>query len=363
MDARKRFDETMHFGSPDRAPYWELGFWGQTLDRWEDEGMPSDVHLAELFAFDRREMVPINLGIVPPFREQVIEETDRYLIARGADGVLSKSMKVGTARGVRASMDQRYQFPIRDRASWNDFRRRLDPKSPSRRPSYWEDYKRGVRDRDYPLGIHGGGLFGYPRNWMGFEGINLMIYDDPALVHEIMEYLADFAVALTEPALAEIGDIDYALFWEDMCFKTASMISPRHFREFMLAPYQRITSLMRRQGVDVIMVDSDGRVDDLIPLWLEAGINGVYPFEVAAGEDVVALRKQYGRDLLMWGGLDKRALAKDKRAIEEEVYAKAPALLAQGGWIPGVDHAVPPDVPYQNYLYFRELIRRLCERG
>jgi len=363
MDARRRFHETMHFGSPDRPPYWEMGFWGQTVDRWEDEGMPPDVHHAQLFGFDRREMVPINHGIVPAFREETIEETDRYIIARWADGVVSKSLKEGTARGTRPSMDQRYQFPVRDRASWQDFKRRLNAKSPSRRPLYWEDYKRSVRGRDYPLGIHGGSLFGYPRNWMGFEAANLMMYDDPGLMREIMEYLADFVIELITPALEEIGDIDYGIFWEDMCFKTASMISPKQFGEFMVPQYQRITGVMRKHGVDVIMVDSDGHVDDLIPLWLEAGINGVYPFEVAAGEDVVGLRKQYGRDLLMWGGIDKRALTKDKQVIEREVYSKAPFLLEQGGWIPGIDHAVPPDVPYQNFLHYRKLIRDLCEKG
>ena len=132
MDERTRFHQTMHFGSPDRVPYWEMGFWGQTVERWEDEGMPPDVHHAQHFGFDRREMVPLNYGIVPAFREETIEETDRHIIYRGADGVLGKALKEGTARGTRASMDQRYQVPVRDRASWNDFKRRLNAKSPCR---------------------------------------------------------------------------------------------------------------------------------------------------------------------------------------------------------------------------------------
>jgi uroporphyrinogen decarboxylase len=363
VNARQRFHETMHFGSPDRVPYWEMGFWGQTIDRWEDEGMPPDIHHVHLFGFDRREMVPINHGIIPGFREQTIEDTERYVIKRHGDGVLSKRMKEGEARGTPPSMDQRYEFPVRDRASWNDFKRRLNPKSPCRYPAFWEDYKRCVRDRDYPLGIHGGSLFGYPRNWMGFETASIMMYDDPGLMHEIMDYLADFMIQLITPALAEIGDIDYGIFWEDMCYKTASIISPKHFKEFMVPHYQRITAVMRKHGVDVIMVDSDGHVDELVPLWLEGGVNGVYPFEVAAGEDVVALRKQYPRDLLMFGGIDKRALAKDRRAIEEEVYSKVPWLVEQGGYIPGIDHAVPHDVPYANYRYYRDLLRRVCEKG
>jgi len=363
MNARQRFHETMHFGSPDRVPYWEMGLWGQAVERWEDEGMPSDVHQAQLFGQDRRDTVPINHGIIPGFREQIVEENDHYVIARHTDGVLSKSLKEGTARGTRPSMDQRYQFPVRDRPSWEDFRRRLNPKSPARYPVYWEDYKRCVRDRDYPLGVHCGSLFGYPRNWMGFEAAALMMYDDPALMHEIMEYLTEYMIELITPALREIGDLDYGIFWEDMCFKTASIISPKHFREFMVPRYQRITAVLHQYGVDVIMVDSDGHVDELVPLWIESGINGVYPFEVAAGEDVVALRKQYGRELLIWGGLDKRALAHGRQAIEQELYSKVPFMLEHGGYIPGIDHAVPHDVSYGNYMYYRELLRKMCERG
>jgi uroporphyrinogen decarboxylase len=363
MNYRQRFHETMHFGSPDRVPYWEMGFWGQTIDRWEDEGMPPDVHHIHLFGFDRRDMVPINHGIIPHFREQTIEETDRYVIKRHSDGVLSKRMKEGEARGTASSMDQRYEFPVRDRKSWEDFKRRLNPKSPCRYPAFWDDYKRHVRDRDYPLGIHGGSLFGYPRNWMGFEAASIMMYDDPALMHEIMEYLADFMIELITPALEQIGDLDYGVFWEDMCYKTASIISPKHFREFMVPQYRRITDVMHKYGVDVIMVDSDGHVDELVPMWIEVGINCVYPFEVAAGEDIVALRKQYGRDLLIWAGIDKRALAKDKRAIEDEVYSKVPWMIEQGGYIPGIDHAVPHDVSYANWLYYRELLHKICEKG
>lgn len=361
MNARRRYYETFHFGSPDRVPYWEMGFWGQAVERWEDEGMPPDAHHAQLFGWDRHDTVPINHGIMPHFREETIEETDEYVIARRADGVLGKALKTGAARGTRASMDQRYQFPVRDRASWRDFKRRLNPQSPARYPLYWEDYKRCVAGRDYPLGIHCGSLFGYPRNWMGFETASLMMYDDPALMHEIMEYLADFMIELITPALREIGDVDFAVFWEDMCYKTASIISPKHFSEFMVPQYKRITEVLHRYGVDVVMLDSDGHVDELIPGWLESGINCIYPFEVAAGEDIVALRKQYPRDLLIWGGLDKRALAKDKRAIEEELYAKVPFMLERGGYMPGIDHAVPHDVSYENYLHYTAVLHKICE--
>ena len=139
--------------------------------------------------------------------------------------------------------------------------------------------------------------------------------------------------------------------WEDMCYRNGPLISPSMFREFMLPRYCRITGLAQSRGVDLSFVDSDGDVEELIPLWLESGISGVYPMEVAAGMDVVRLRREYGKDLLMTGGIDKRVLARDRKAIDEELEAKIP-LAEQGGYIPHIDHAIPHDVPYRNFAYY-----------
>ncbi len=109
-------------------------------------------------------------------------------------------------------------------------------------------------------------------------------------------------------------------------------------------------------------MDCDGNIEQLIPLWLEAGINGVWPLEVAAGMDALRLRQRYGRDLLLVGGIDKRELARDRAAVHAEVLRQVPCLNEQGGYIATVDHSVPPDVPFDNYVYFRELLRELAGR-
>jgi uroporphyrinogen decarboxylase len=102
---------------------------------------------------------------------------------------------------------------------------------------------------------------------------------------------------------------------------------------------------------------SDGNLNELIPLWLESGINYVNPLEVAAGNDAVAIRKKYGKALILSGTIDKRALAKGEEATREEVMSKVPFLLERGGYFPSVDHSVPPDVTFENYCYYINLIR------
>ena len=138
------------------------------------------------------------------------------------------------------------------------------------------------------------------------------------------------------------------------------MISPAMMRKFMMPRYQKITDLLHSYGVDIIFLDSDGNVEQLVPLWLEVGINYIWPFEVAAGNDAVALRKKYGKDLIIAGTIDKRALIKGKEATREEVMSKVPFLLEQGGYFPSVDHVVPPDVPFENYCYYFNLMREVA---
>lgn len=358
MTGRQRLHETLGFGSPDRVPYWEvIGHWAEAVERWQEEGLPADVHLRQYFNLDRYELAPIHIGLMPAFKAEILEQDETTEVYRDEFGILYRRVRKGR------TIPQYIRFPLATRDDWNDFKRRLNPDSPARYPLYWEDYKRCVAGRDYPLGVHGGSIFGWLRNWMGLQGISLALYDDPAWVQEMMDHLAEYMMRLVSRAVEEIGDIDYCIMWEDMCYRSGSLISPGHFKRMMVPCYRRITGYLRSHGVKHIMVDCDGNHDELIPLWLEGGVNGVYPLEVAAGEDPVALRKKYGRDLLLCGGIDKRVLARDKKAIEQEVRSKAPWLIEQGGWIPSIDHAVPPDVPFENYCYYWELLREIAERG
>jgi len=134
------------------------------------------------------------------------------------------------------------------------------------------------------------------------------------------------------------------------------------FREFMMEPLKRVTKTLNEYGVTIIMVDSDGNVDELIPLWLEANVNLIYPLEVASDCDAVSYRQQFGKEALLLGNIDKRVLRDGctKKEIEDEVMSKVPQLVKDGGFSPMIDHAVPPDVPFENFTYYIDLIREAC---
>jgi uroporphyrinogen-III decarboxylase len=167
-------------------------------------------------------------------------------------------------------------------------------------------------------------------------------------------------IELLTPLLQDV-QFDLAYIWEDMAGKAGPLCSPRTYREFMLAPLKRVTELLHTHGVHTIIIDSDGNNDVLIPLWLEAGVTGLRPFEIAAGCDPVATRRKYGKHLVIQGGIDKRALSKGKQEIEQEVLSRVPWLCLQGGFFPQVDHLVPPDVSLENYRTYAHLLRAVVE--
>ena len=357
MNARERFHATFRYGRPDRVflmPQWTFN---DTRQRWLREGMPWDAHFNTYFGFDRMEKIPINLGLFPPLQTKIVEQTANWCIVEDEFGGLTKrwtDREVGISQWIR--------YPIRDRGTWLQWKQRLDPAAGNRYPEYWGYLKQCYKQRDFPLGIDAGSYYGWIRNWVGMENLALWYYDDPELVHEMTEYMADFVLDLIHRALDEVPDIDYASVWEDMAMKTGPLISPALFREFMMGPLKRVTSRLNESGIDLIMVDSDGNVDELIPLWLEANVNFIYPLEVAAGCDANRYRSQFGKDLLLMGGIDKRELRDgcSRKDIEEEVMTKVPALARQGGFSPMVDHAVPPDVPFENFRYYIDLIHEVC---
>ena len=365
MNQRERFLKTAEFGDPDRMFLLSPWCWPDTLERWHKEGLPDNTDLCEYFTTDREHGVPLTMqgpyGIYlnPPYEVEKISEDDEWIIQRDIDGSVVKLPKGDRYR----SMPQWISYPMDNRDDWvKKIKPRIDASIPGRLPEgkEWDDYTDKVKTRDYPLGVWCGSLYGWPRSLMGVEAFSYLLYDDPMFVHEICEHIADFAVEIITPVVKSI-DIDYAFIWEDMAGKSGPLCSPETYRKYMAGPLKRITSVLRNNGVKNIIIDSDGNNDVLVPLWLECGVNGLRPYEIAAGCDPVASRKLYGKDLIIQGGIDKRALAKSKNDIEKEVLSKVPWLCLQGGYFPQVDHLTPPDVSMENYVYYSELMKKVVD--
>ncbi|UCD56802.1 MAG: hypothetical protein JSV16_13405 [Candidatus Hydrogenedentota bacterium] len=366
MNARERFRATCKFESVDRPFRFEsLGFWPETIARWHKEGLPEEAEeLTALihFGMDLRMIINLgnfeNPGLFPLFEEEVVEETDQYRIKRDQVGAVIKEFKSG-----QSALPQFLEFPVKDMRTFEGIKWRLDPSTPERLGEDWE-YSAPIyyNESDMPVFVYTCGLFGTARHLLGFENLMLAYYDMPELVHAIGEQWVTLYTTLLEQVAAS-AEVDAIDFWEDMAYRNGPMIGPDTFREFMLPYYKRVIDCARSLGIEILALDSDGNINALIPLFLEAGINMLYPFEVQAGMDIRDVRSKYGKQLAIQGGLDKRKLALDFDAIREEVESKVPTLLRGGGYIPAIDHACPPDVSLENFEFFLKLVREIGEKS
>jgi len=358
---RERLLRTLRRQPVDRIPDYEFRAWVQTIDRWADEGMPIPTlvgmgsptgYLEHYFGTDDAEYGPglsINTRLLPAFEPQVIEERGENWVIQDADGALSEQLKPEYG----ASIPRYIRYAIQTRADWERMRdERLDPSHPDRVPPHLDALTRRLNAADYPVTIFVGSLYGWIRNWMGVENLSLMLYDDLPLVEEMMEHLTRLTLSVLERLAGRGLRIDRADWWEDMCFRSGSLLSTRLFSRLMVPRYTRITDFLRQEfGTEFNQLDCDGNIHQLAPLWLDGGINVMFPVE-AAHTDPLRLAQQLGTRGIQRGSFDKRALIEGPAAIDAEL-AKLQPLVERGDVIPHTDHLVPPDVPFDHYVYYR----------
>jgi len=368
LNSRERFRRTMAFQKVDHPPFREfVGFWEETVNRWYREGLPTWIcyggeglghatlglgALTDYFGLEKEERIQIDFEPIPRFPRKTLEETERFYIEVDELGIKKTVMKTGT------TVPRFIENPVKTREDFEKIKKRFNPRDLRRYPKAWsEELIEHYRNLGIPVEIKFPGFFGQGRTWMGLKNFLLAFFRDPKFIHEMFDFWADFLIETMRPVV-EAKVLDYVHYWEDMCYKNGPHISPSHFREFMLPYYKRVSDFLKRNGVDVIMVDTDGDANLLVPLFLEGGVNCLFPLEVQAGMDAVGLRREYGQRLRLIGNIDKRALVEGEEAIERELDAKLPQLLREGGYIPSLDHNVPVDVPYRNYLYYLKLLKK-----
>lgn len=351
MNSRQRWLACMRYQPLDHIPDQEFGYWDETFSVWHEQGLPKYVDnnwKADIFfGFETYHWAPVNGGLIPGFEYRVLESDDTHVTIVDHDGATKVINKSG-----KASIPHFLRFPIETRADWEEFKKRLDPDDPRRYPAEadWEAWKKQAEASDRPVLIHCGSLFGRIRDWMGFENIAIACMDDPEWVEDMVHYCTEFHYRVIERAVKEVR-FDVGSFWEDIAFNHGPMISPRMFREWLTPHYKRITELLNTNGCEFAFVDCDGNINSVVDCWLDGGVNIMFPLEIRGGTDPKWMREKFGKSVRLAGGVDKTQLIAGKEAIDREIERITP-LVEQGGYIPHVDHRCPPDVTYENYLYY-----------
>jgi len=356
MTYRDRIIKTLCCEETDRAPFGiGLGFWpwGDTMERWKKESGIEDLNIYNYFGYEPSFISPpADMGPLPHFENKVIEENDEFVVSIDSRGITMRNRRDG------GSMPEWISHPIKTEDDWLRYKEeRLRPQL-DKRTAGLEEFAEKAKDIDagIAVGSFPWGVFGTARDLLGAEEILIGFYTMPDLILDIMETYTTLWLAIWD-RIAQKVQIDHIHIWEDMAGKQGSLISMAMVEEFMMPQYDRIAAFAREHNVPIISVDSDGLVDELVPTMMKHGVNAYLPFEVQAGNDIEAYRDKYPT-LGIEGGLDKNALAKTKKDIDREL-AKAERVLAKGGYVPGADHLIPPNVPWENWKYYCEQLRRI----
>ena len=359
MTDRERFLACV-LGEPvDRPPFWLMwGPWGTTLKRWQAEGKPENADHRSLWDPDQPPItIPVNCGPCPTSDFTFVSEDAESVVFYDRWGIKRRNFK------HHESMSEFLEWPVKTRSDWERYKaERLNPDHPDRVPVDLAERCREWVDKGYPLQLGyypDVTLFGGVRWLLGDEECLIAFCTMPDLIHDIMEHLTQLYLTVFEKVVKQVR-VDVIHVWEDMCGCHGPLIGPDFWREFMLPRYRRIKKFAENHNIPVLSVDTDGQPDLIVPPMMEAGVNLLFPLEVAAGCDVNVYRKKYP-ELALMGGIDKRALAEGPAAIERELARIQPAI-EMGRYIPDLDHLVPDDVSWSNYCHYASLLSLLKKR-
>ncbi len=380
MNNRQRALAILNYESYDRMPIVHFGYWRETLELWATQGHVTaaeaktwldgntvDHEIAQRLGFDFNWSSNYSPDCLlrPAFELRVSE--------RFSDGSWSELNEDGAivlykpgAQGIPQELDHTLQ----ERKTWEEiFKPRLlfSLERITDSTVYTSEDSLGFDQGGYaylqeaawsdPFGLFCGSLIGKIRNWFGLVELAYVQIDDPLLVDEVVETVGELSYQCTEAVLEMGVKPDNGHFWEDICFNKGPLVTPQFFDEKIGPQYARITGLLNDYGINLISVDCDGKIDTLIPTWLENGVNVMFPIEVGTWQASIApWRKEYGTELRGVGGMDKKVFAYDYAAIDAEIERLKP-LVDLGGYIPCPDHRLAPDAKWENVQYYCAALR------
>jgi len=351
MTYRELFHEIMFYGEFDRMPVCHWTGWTETMERWRGEGLP-DGNIHEFFGSTPHWTgVGANLGLFPAFEQEVIEETDEYRIVRGGDGVVMQDWK------NRSCIPHYIDFTLKTGKDWPEFKKRLQP-DPDRLHADIDKHLENATNSGLPITVSTASMMGWIRNWMGVENMSVLMYEERDVYIDMVTTLADLTCWSLDQILPKIK-VDAGFGWEDICGRNGPLVSPSIFQECVAPGYTKIRNKLEEYGVTLYGIDSDGDIQHLIGLWLDAGVNIQFPIEVgpwkAEGMDY---RKKYGKDLRIIGQFDKLTLERTHEEVTAEIDRLRP-LMKDGGYIILPDHLITPGVALDDYRWYLDQVREI----
>ena len=355
---REEYIDHMTFKSNERPLFTEI--FGPLIglrEEWVAQGAtPAELDFSAFryrsAAFGR---IPLNTGYLGGEElEKILEETEKHIIARDRMG-----RRIKLAKGV-STIALPMDYPVKHMDDWLAIKHHYEF-SEERFDKQYQKIAKDHLEQGKVVNVQIPGGFDEPRQLMGEERLCMAYYDEPELIHDILETIGKMAFEVLHRAASTV-QIDVLSVHEDMAGKGGSLIGPNLITEFIKPYYRGVWDMLQNYGVKLFQQDSDGDMNAVIPAFLDAGINFMHPFEPAAGMDMVKVRQKYGKALAIEGGIDKHVLRKSKDDIITELEYKIPPMVKSGGCVIGLDHRIPNGTPLENYRFYIEKAWEIMER-
>ena len=354
---REEYLDYMTFQSNQRPLFTEI--FGPLIglkEEWEEQGASQEEldFSAFKYRFEARGGIPVSTGRMGGYPREAIEETDEYILSRDGLGRIMKLSKNAATIALPMS------YPVKNMDDWLKIKPFYEF-SEARFGKDWEAtaLRHFEAERVVSVGIPGG--FDEPRQLMGEEELCVAYYEQPELVHDILNTIGDTAFRVLDRVSATV-QVDMLSVHEDMAGVSGSLAGPKQVTQFIKPYYRRIWDMLADRGARLFDQDSDGDMNTVIPAFLDAGVNCMHPLEPAANMDIVKIREQYGTKLAFYGGIDKHVLRRSREEIIAELEYKIPPMVATGGCVIALDHRIPNGTPLESYRFYIEKAWEIINR-
>jgi uroporphyrinogen-III decarboxylase len=327
MTEKERFLATLLGGEADRFPFFDLEPYAETLRLWRRQGLPRRSSVAEYFGLEPHCSIGLELRSAPFYRKAPDLLTDL-----------------------------------------NSFRRHYDPDDRRRYASRFAKRCKKLDDAGRVLYVvaSGGGLLQMlgVGDWETLVAACEALVRQPESVEALMERTTDFYCECLDRVLSRVS-VAYASFYEPIASNIGPVVSPEMFERFAMPGYRKVIDLLRKHDVPLrIMCTTGGDLGSLLPMLVDAGINGLWISNIVSAEmEYSRLRKEYGPDVALIGGIDSTALSRDESAVRRAVMETVPPLLESGRYLPCLDDRPRENTSFPLYRLYRELLAELALRG
>lgn len=349
LTSRERVNRMMERRDHDRIPRHD-SFWAETLARWQGEGLAGDV--LQLLESDFHTLCWCWPQAFPGV-EQLLSEDGDTKVVRDGQGKRVRYWK------NKSGTPEHLGFECDSREAWEKtFKPALLANALQINPDEVAKSFRQGRAADKWTHLTGVESFEETRSLMGDEITLMAMAEEPEWLVDVASTFTDVTLHNFEAVLATGIRPDGLWIYGDMAFKTSTMCSPAMYRELFWPQHKRLADWAHSHGMKLIF-HTDGNVNGVIDLYIEAGFDCLQPLETKAGMDVRTLAPRYGDRLAFFGNIDVMVMiSNDRDRIEEEIRSKFAAGMATNGYAYHSDHSVPPQVSWETYRFIIDCVNR-----